>query len=521
MQRGNEVIKLPEEQYKIIQIIRSGVNNVNDIAKILNQEPSSLMRILIEMEAKGLIRTYRDYIQFLELTNEGLKYCEKKLPELKVIEVFKRIQDIKVTEIVNRGKEFGIEITDNDVKISIANMVKHGFIKIINGIIKIQKNIDEIERYFNTCFEILKKIGKEYQTFNDIPNELKNIIQDLVKRKLIRIRERVVMKVELTDKIQELLNKGLIVPVKVVTTLTTDLIKSGNWRFVELKKFDLSIELPRANYVVPHFMNEFINYLKEVFIELGFEEVKGPPVELEFWNFDVLFQAQDHPAREIHDTFYLKYPNRGFISDEELVKRVKAVHENGWTTGSTGWCYEWNFDKALNLILRTQTTSVTARELYRRKDGEYRVFTIDKVFRPETLDPKHSMEFYQADGIIVGKNVHFRHLLGILETIAKKLGIEKVMFKPAYFPFTCPSAEGYIWHDKLGWIEFVGCGIFRPEVVQPLGVKECKVLAFGIGVDRLAMTVLEIDDIRDLYTTDIEKLKEYYRRFVKFISKIR
>jgi phenylalanyl-tRNA synthetase alpha chain len=261
-------------------------------------------------------------------------------------------------------------------------------------------------------------------------------------------------------------------------------------------------------------MREFLKIVREIFIELGFEEVHGPIVEMEFWNFDALFQAQDHPAREIHDTFFLKLDLKGEV-DPQVAERVAKTHEDGWVTGSLGWRYKWSLEKALRLILRTQTTAVTIRTLHERGEGEYRVFTIGKVFRPETLDPKHSMEFYQADGIVVGKSVNFKHLLGILETFARKLGLSKVMFKPAYFPFTCPSAEGYVWHEKLGWVEFVGCGVFRPEVTIPAGVKNCKVLAFGMGLDRLAMTLLEIDDIRELHTPDIEKLKDYYARLVK------
>lgn len=158
--------------------------------------------------------------------------------------------------------------------------------------------------------------------------------------------------------------------------------------------------------------------------------------------------------------------------------------------------------------------------MYRRGDGEYRAFTIDRVFRPEVLDPKHSMEFHQADGIVVGENLSFKHLLGVLEALARGMGLKKVMFKPAYFPFTSPSAEGYAYHEKLGWIEFVGSGIFRPEVVMPLGLRKSRVLAFGMGLDRIAMILMNIEDIRDLFSRDINTIKGYWTNFSRFINNL-
>ncbi|RLI99201.1 MAG: phenylalanyl--tRNA ligase subunit alpha, partial [Candidatus Aenigmatarchaeota archaeon] len=183
------------------------------------------------------------------------------------------------------------------------------------------------------------------------------------------------------------------------------------------------------------------------------------------------------------------------------------THENGWITGSKGWGGTWDPRRALRLILRTQTTAVSARSLYARGDGEYMLFSLDRVFRPENLDPKHSMEFYQLEGIIVGEKVTFRHLIGFFNEMARRLGLGKVMIKPAYFPFTEPSVEGFIKHPKLGWIEVFPGGMFRPELLLPLGIKKSNVAAWGIGVDRIAMTVLGIDDIRLLFTQDLDFIR--------------
>lgn len=202
------------------------------------------------------------------------------------------------------------------------------------------------------------------------------------------------------------------------------------------------------------------------------------------------------------------------------MSRIARTHEDGWITGSRGWNYKWDPNRAIRLVLRTQTTSVSVRTLYKRGDGEYRVFTIDRVFRPEVLDPKHSMEFHQADGIVVGENLSFKHLLGVLEALARGMGLKRVMFKPAYFPFTSPSAEGYAYHEKLGWIEFVGSGMFRPEVVMPLGLRRSRVLAFGMGLDRIAMVLMNIEDIRDLFSKDINVIRGYWTHYSRFINNL-
>ncbi|WP_243680600.1 hypothetical protein [Vulcanisaeta souniana] len=281
---------------------------------------------------------------------------------------------------------------------------------------------------------------------DEVPDNVRPVVQEFMRRGgIVKAKERSIIELVITDKARELLSKGLVKSGTVITALTPpELITSGNWRNFIIKKFDLSIPPPpQAPIATKHFFAEFIKFVKEVFVSLGFEEVYGPHIELEFWNFDALFQAQDHPAREIHDTYFLKYPSTGKLLDNDLVSRVAHTHEDGWITGSRGWGYKWDPGRAVRLVLRTQTTSVSVRTLHDRGDGEYRAFTIDRVFRPEILDPKHSMEFNQADGIVVGEKLSFKHLLGVLEALARGgMGMKKVMFKPAYFPFTSPLCRG-------------------------------------------------------------------------------
>ncbi|HID01782.1 MAG TPA: phenylalanine--tRNA ligase subunit alpha, partial [Desulfobacterales bacterium] len=262
-----------------------------------------------------------------------------------------------------------------------------------------------------------------------------------------------------------------------------------------------------VDLVLLQILNLLIDEIRELLIGLGFEEVSSPPIEVNFWNCDALFMPSDHPARGIHDIFYIKDFKTSKVAKKEIWNNVKETHENGWITSSTGWGH-WNPKLALRLILRSQTTAVSARYLstLTEKDLPRKMFTIDKNYRPDRIDSTHLPEFNQCEGIVVGENVNLRHLIGFIKTIAEAFGIKEVKFQPAFFPFTEPSVVGYIKHPKLGWIEALPGGIFRPEVVLPLGIK-VPVLAWGLGIDRLAMVALEIEDIRMLLTHNLNWLR--------------
>jgi phenylalanyl-tRNA synthetase alpha chain len=228
-------------------------------------------------------------------------------------------------------------------------------------------------------------------------------------------------------------------------------------------------------------------------------------VESSFWCFDALFQPQDHPARELADTFYMKNPAKTVLP-KKIVPKVRSAHENG-TAGSSGWGYKWSEDVSRRPVLRTHTTAVSAR---RRSEltPPAKVFCVDRAFRNETLDYKHLMEFHQVEGIVVSEDVTFNHLLGYLKEFYQRLGFDKVRFRPAYFPYTEMSVEPEVWMpSRKSWIELGGAGMFRPEVTEPLGI-ECPVLAWGLGLERPAMLALEMDDMRTFYRNDADWLAD-------------
>jgi len=241
--------------------------------------------------------------------------------------------------------------------------------------------------------------------------------------------------------------------------------------------------------------------MREIMLEMGFVEIKGQIVQSSFWNFDALFQPQDHPAREMQATFYLD--SQAEIPD---FSRVKEMHECGGSVGSTGWGGCWRPEVARQEVLRTHTTGVTIKYLADHPRPPVKAFGIDRVYRREAIDTTHTPEFEQLEGIVMDENVTFCHLLGILKEFYAKMGFEEVRFRPGYFPYTEPSVEPEVYIDGLGWVELGGAGVFRKEVTAPFGI-EHPVLAWGLGVSRVAMLKLGLKDLRLLYQSDIEWLR--------------
>jgi len=231
-------------------------------------------------------------------------------------------------------------------------------------------------------------------------------------------------------------------------------------------------------------------------------------------NFDALYTAQDHPARDLHDTFFLKNPEKADISEfGEKVENIKQTHEDGWTTGSTGWGYDWSEEEASRNVLRTHTTAVSAQRLHEidinGEDLPKKLFIIGRNFRNETVDRTHLPGFIQLDGIVVGENLNFRNLKAYLSEFFQKMGYDEFRLIPSYYPYTEMSTEVQVWdEEEEEWLGMGGAGLFRPEVVKPLLGFEATVLAWGLGVGRIAMKAAGINDIRELYRNDIEILEE-------------
>jgi len=289
--------------------------------------------------------------------------------------------------------------------------------------------------------------------------------------------------------------------------LSTEVLVSGGWRGRRLRPIDVKAKAPVFWPGRRHPVRDFIREVRETYVSMGFTELEGDSIHPAFWNFDALFIPQDHPGREMQDTFYLEGLSEKRMKRTGVVANVAATHENGWKTGSRGWGYTWNIEEARRLVLRTHNTVLTVRALSESREREARVFAVSKVYRNENLDYKHLAEFYQMDGIIEGKGLNVRHLMGFLQEFYKKLGMKDVKLWPTYFPYTEPSLEVVGYSDTVkAWIELSGSGVFRPEVTLPLGVS-VPVLAWGPGIERLMLMRFGLDDMRALYGSNLDWLR--------------
>lgn len=291
-----------------------------------------------------------------------------------------------------------------------------------------------------------------------------------------------------------------------IGSLTPELLATGAWKGASFRSYNVKVPPSRLLVGRSNPYAKFLEDVKDKLVSLGFEEFDGSLVETEFWNSDALFMPQFHSARDIHDVYYVAEPTKAEFIEEPWLSRVAAAHENGGDTGSRGWNYAFDREFTRRLILRSQGTVLSARQLPTAKvPGKY--FGIVRCFRYDRVDATHLSDFYQTEGIVLGEEVNLKTLLGFLEMFALEVaGAKEVKYVPGYFPFTEPSVEVHIKHPVLGWFELGGSGIFRPEVTKALGV-DVPVAAWGIGIDRMALMALGLNDLRELFSYDIENVR--------------
>ncbi|KAK4258648.1 hypothetical protein QN277_005075 [Acacia crassicarpa] len=344
-------------------------------------------------------------------------------------------------------------------------------------------------------------------------------VEDRVKELLLKVQEGQVIG---SDDIKALKARKLIVPQtwngysvkkgpnyaprrkKVVTDLTRDNLQSGEWKELEFKEYNYSAKGQPLEGGYLHPLLKVRHQLKQIFLCMGFEEMPTNNfVESSFWNFDTLFQPQQHPARDSHDTFFLSVPSTAKYMPEDYVERVKDVHEVGGY-GSRGYAYDWKREEADKNILRTHTTAVSSRMLYQLAQKPFapkKYFSIDRVFRNEAVDRTHLAEFHQIEGLVCDRGLTLRDLIGVLHDFFSRMGMTKLKFKPAYNPYTEPSMEIFSYHEGLEkWVEVGNSGMFRPEMLRPMGLPEdVQVIAWGLSLERPTMILYGIDNIRDLF----------------------
>lgn len=499
----NIIDELHVYEKKVLKAVgdAGGVATPEEVSKNQDLNIKAVMSAANSLESKGIIKVHKEVKEVLSLSDTGKKYAEYGLPERIILETLNKEGSISLKEISSLTN-----LNSSEVNIAIGWLFKKKWAYIKDGIINITPEGEKALNEESDDELLLDKLLKSQLLLLDPSKAIREGLNFLKSRKnIINIKEEHKFTLKITEKGEEIIDQGITIKDEV-TQLTHEQLKTGSWSNLYYRPYNIYAEYPDVYPGKKHPLQRIIEEIRSVFLKLGFKESKGTILESAFWNFDCLFQPQDHAAREMQDTFYMKTPNIAKLPSDELVKKVGRVHTDGGATGSEGWGYPWDEEVARQSVLRTHTTCVSARFLY-DNEPPLKMFSIGRVFRRETITYKHLPEFNQVEGIVADESINFQNLLGILKEFYRKLGFE-VRFRPAYFPYTYLSTECEIYlPEKESWIELGGAGMLRPEVLEPLGV-DVPVLAFGLGIERLAMIRLGITDIRMLYQSDLGWLRK-------------
>ncbi|MFH1586435.1 MAG: phenylalanine--tRNA ligase subunit alpha [Candidatus Diapherotrites archaeon] len=460
------------EQDSLKALSEGGEMNAKELGERAGIGIDSARRAMAWMAEKKIVDLSESGEIMLGLTAKGKTALEKGLPEERMLNSLSGRERQGFDDLKKSA-----ELDQQEFNIALGLNKRNAYIAIVPG--KQEIEITEVGKDF-----LSRKSGKSI--LSEIENTAESEVANLIKRGLVEKREAVERKVKINSPGEKVLSQ---------------------LKGVKERKYNIHGEVPKIFIGKKQPYVQFLNSVRRKLTELGFKEMYAPLVVQEFYNFDVLFQPQNHPARSWSDTYQLKNPKLGKLPDKKIVKAVKDAHETGGVSASSGWGYSWVEEIAAKLMPAAHGTAHSARQLIHNLQVPGKYFAIARCFRPDVLDATHLIEFNQCEGFIVGEDLNFRHLLGMLKQFAIEFaGAEEVKFYPDYYPFTEPSVQLSAKHPDLGWIELGGSGMFRPEMLENLGIKG-QAIAWGIGIDRLAMFKLGIKDIRYLFSEDLNWLR--------------
>ncbi len=502
-------LRLQENQLLSALQAIGGNATVEQLIEKTAMQDSAVMRIGLTLAEKNLIAIHAKHQNVVKLTAEGETYAKEGLPERRLIHAVAALggaADLKVA-----AQQAGVELQFIQIALGWAIRKKWALYTSSDNTLRLNENLVHQAFVPEGADERLLAIvaGKGQVALEEIKDaDLKEAAEALKKRKVLSIEPKTSRTLEITAEGKKAAAEAKSAPQEI-TQLTPELIITGKWHTSKLQKYNIAAPVAKTWPGKKHPYLQFLDEVRAKLVQLGFQEMTGTAVETGFFNFDALYVPQDHPAREESDIYFTKDPAYGDVSQHsEAVEHVRETHENGWTTGSTGWGYKYSLLAAQRLILRGHGTCLSARTLEAKKFAvPSKHFSIARVYRPELIDRTHLSEFNQVEGIVIDESLNLKDLLGVLGKFAMEIaGADKVRFKPDYFPFTEPSVELSAYREGYGWVEFGGSGIFRPEVTLPLGVKE-PVIAWGLGVDRLFMMKAGLEDIRMIFSQDLDWLR--------------
>lgn len=478
---------------RILHLVgKEGSITVEAIAEKAHLTIDQVRRGVERLKFKKLV-TVSQYVSVLfELGERGKSALTKGLPERRLV---RAIQATPKTGIASIAKTEAFEKDELGAAIRIARDQNHWLIRsdgIGNEfILKTTKPLLEAspEERVIERFQMTRQLS-----LSDL-NEIEKKGVELLRKRPDYLKEikNQIITVSLSGKSKD--GKEAILETSTPGLMTEEM---GSLDKVVL---DLQAAVKTPFLGKTHPLTDLIEEIKEIFLCLGFSEIEGDFIQTSFWNFDALFTLQNHPAREMQDTFYISgLANEGEIASREQLRAVSREHNKNSS-------HLWDIQEAKRLVLRTHTTPVTLRYLANTRPEEAKIFSVGTVFRNEKVTKGHLSEFYQIEGVVTKPDASMRDLIGLQLEFYKKLGIEKVKFWPTFFPYTEPSLQSMVYNERINkWMELFGMGIFRDEVTRPLKILN-PVLAWGGGLERLAMLRLGIDDMRTLYSNKIDWLR--------------
>ena len=444
------------------------------------------------LKFKNLISINESSTERVVLASGGLLAAKNGLPERRLVNSLKEGKET-IVEVLASGA-----IKNEEINAAIAGARRNQWVQLVEGKMTptpfTAKQSPE-ERFLENL--------KEGEEIAKLTEEEKRVLEQLRRRpNYIEIKEEKESIISLTDPARQII--PMLGQEKLERSLTTELITTGRWRETNFSALDVEAPAPLIYPGRPHPLNDIVEEIKEIFIGFGFSELEGRMIQSGFWNFDTLFTPQDHPARDMQDTFYISAQTQQIPASKDQISKVSRIHKRRWNR-------QWEVQEAQRLVLRTHTTPVTIQHLAKIKPNVGRFFSVGRVFRNEKLSYKHLVEFHQVEGVATAQKASLRDLMGLQKEFYAKMGIKRIKFWPTFFPYTEPSLQSMVYNEKLEkWVELFGMGIFRPEVTKPLGIKN-PVLAWGGGLERIAMLRFGLDDLRQLYGNKLAWLRSVPR----------
>ena len=498
---------IPETDYLVLTALshKEAPQLVLELAAELGQDQAKVTASCLTLRDSGEVRVDEQEVCELRLGPKA-RDLPHVLPERAVIKALSQVGSAEIPKLAELA-----DMTPKEVGQALRWLKDKGWAKqdkklLVSQLAPGEEPPHGADEQLFQCLMAKQRWVPEADVGGEL--ELQQALAQFARRKgFVDVRQKTRRLVSLTAAGRAMVEQGIQYRQQV-NQLSPELLVSGQWRDVDLRPYDVTLRSEPLTPGKEHPLQTIFQQTRRVFLEMGFSETTSPYVESSFWDFDALFQPQDHPARDMQDTFYVSRPQTSELPDDEVVDAVRRTHEDGGDTGSVGWRYRWSRQQASRPVLRTHTTAATARALAEDPNPPRKVFCVGPVFRRETVDYKHLPIFHQVDGIIIDEQASFASLLGTLSAFYRKMGFTRFHFQPAFYPYTEPSVDVFVWAEaKKDWVEMGGAGVFRPEVTRPLGC-EVPVLAWGLGMERLAMFRYGLPNLSELYRARLGWLKE-------------